>query len=61
MCKMNEEYKLENMEIIVNDNTVLFSRVEPKTIHKLKPKNHKMSHEISLIRIHVFFESPLYF
>jgi len=35
---MNEEYKLEYLETKVTGKTVLYSRVEPKTLHKLQPK-----------------------
>jgi hypothetical protein len=35
MCKMNDEYKLECLETKVTGKTVLCSRVEPKTLHKL--------------------------
>jgi hypothetical protein len=39
MCTMNEKYNLEYLEMNVTGKTVLFHRVEPKTLHKLKPKN----------------------
>jgi hypothetical protein len=35
---MNEESNLDYLEINVTGKTVLFIRVEPKTLHKLKPK-----------------------
>jgi hypothetical protein len=38
MNKMNEEYKLEYLEMKVTGKTVLFSRVESKISYKLKPK-----------------------
>jgi hypothetical protein len=37
---MNEEYKLEYLEIKFTVKAVLFSRVEPETLHKSKPKPH---------------------
>jgi hypothetical protein len=38
---MNEEYKLEYLEIIFTCKTALFSKVEPETPHKSKPRKHK--------------------
>jgi hypothetical protein len=52
--KMNEESNLDYLEINVTGKTVLFIRVEPKTLHKLKPKNHTKGHDSSLIRPQFF-------
>jgi hypothetical protein len=38
---MNEEYKLDYLKIIYACKTALFSRVEPETLHELKPRKHK--------------------
>jgi hypothetical protein len=51
---MNEEFKLEYLEIKVTGKRVLFNRVEPETLKKLKPKNHTKGHDSSLIRLQFF-------